>query len=475
MLARPGQLSVAGSARAPSSSAPRTAIFGPAASFEPGRWHEHRLTCGKMLPKKTNVRFDGGFGVRNPLAAHPPWRQLLIISVVLPLMIALAVLTFTWPVARIAPRDLPVGVVGTNPASEQAVTALTDAKPGAFSFQLYPDKASAESAIRARDVYGAFAFSHRRVTVLEASAASPAVAQLLGSVGQQFAQHATEQAEASGEWWLHVRLTQVDVVPTVANDPRELALALEFVPLSISSLIMAAVIALLLGFRPAWRQFIALAVVSAAAGLGAFLIAQGFLGVLPHRHLATWGALSLTVFAMGTTTAGLVALVGAAGLGLSAALMVFVGNAFSGNTSAPQLLPAAVDHIGQWFPSGAAANLLRSTAYFNGNGASGHLCVLIAWSVFGLALIILGHHAPARFPAQRLRGPAGSHAMPPASGSRKPVDRGRPAYRGEPDEPSKPDDRGTDSLFNRGKADDRETDFLFVGKHHHAGSAEHSF
>jgi hypothetical protein len=400
---------------------------------------------------------------------------LVVITVVLPLMIAAAVLAFTWPVARIAPRDLPVGVVGTSPASQQAVTGLTDAKPGAFSFQLYPDKASAESAIRNRDIYGAFAFSHRRVTVLEATAASPAVAQLLGSVGQQLAQHATEQADASGEWWLHVRLTQIDVVPAAASDPRELALALEFVPLSISSLIMAAVIALLLGFRPAWRQFIALAVVSAAAGLGAYLIAQGFLGVLPHRHWATWAALSLTVFAMGSTTAGLVALVGAAGLGLSAALMVFLGNAFSGNTTAPQLLPAAVDHIGQWLPSGAAANLLRSTAYFNGNGASGHLCVLIAWSVFGLALIILGHHAPARFPAQRLRGPAGSHALPPASGSRKPDERGKPTYHGEHGEHGEPDDRGSDFLSNHGKPDDRDTDFLFVGKHHHAATGEHSF
>jgi hypothetical protein len=337
--------------------------------------------------------------VRNPLAAHPPWRQLLIISVVLPLIIAVGVLAFAWPVARIAPRDLPVGIVGTGSASEQAVAALSHADPGGFSFQLYPDEASAQSAIKDRDIYGAFAFSPRVITVLEASAASPAVAQLLDGVGQQLAHHATEQADALGEWRLHIRVAQVDLVPASASDPRELALALEFIPLSISSVIMAAVIALLIGFRPAWRQVMALVVVSAAAGLGAYLITQGYLGVLPHGHWATWAALSLTVFAMGTITAGLVALVGAAGLGLSAALMIFVGNAFSGSTSAPQLLPAAVDHIGQWFPPGAAANLLRSTAYFNGNGASGHLGVLIAWSLIGLFAIFVGHHAPVRFAA----------------------------------------------------------------------------
>jgi len=337
--------------------------------------------------------------VRNPLAAHPPWRQLLIISVSLPVLIALAVLAFAWPVARTAPRDLPVGIVGTGPASEQAVAALAQADPGGFSFQLFPDEASAQSAIKNRDIYGAFAFSQRQITVLEASAASPAVAQFLDGVGQQLAHETTAQAATGGQWWLHVRVAQIDLVPASASDPREMALALEFIPLSIGSVIMAAVIALLIGFRPAWRQVMALAVVSASAGLGAYLIAQGFLGVLPHGHVATWAALSLTVFAMGTTTAGLVALVGAAGLGLSAALMIFVGNAFSGSTSAPQLLPTAVDHIGQWFPPGAAANLLRSTAYFNGNGASGHLGVLVAWSVIGISAIIVGHHAPVRFAA----------------------------------------------------------------------------
>ena len=64
--------------------------------------------------------------MRNPLAAHPPWRQLIIISVVLPLAIVLAVLAFAWPAARIAPRNLPVGIVGTASASEVLTGALQD-------------------------------------------------------------------------------------------------------------------------------------------------------------------------------------------------------------------------------------------------------------------------------------------------------------------------------------------------------------
>src|SRR5262249_48811095 len=156
------------------------------------------------------------------------WRQLLIISVALPLMIALGVLAFAWPVTRIAPRELPVGMVGASPASEQAVAAMTHTEPGGFSFRLYPDKASARTAIEDRDIYGAFAFSPRRVTVLEASAASPTVALLLDGIGQQLAHHATEQAAAIGEAPFRVHMTQVDVVATAPSDPRELALGLEF-------------------------------------------------------------------------------------------------------------------------------------------------------------------------------------------------------------------------------------------------------
>ena len=334
----------------------------------------------------------------NPLAAHPPWRQLLIISLVLPLLIVLAVLAFAWPAARIAPRDLPVGVVGAGPASQHAVQGLARAEPGAFDIQLYPSQPAAREAIEDRSIYGAFVITGngQRITVLEASAASPTVAQLLTTVGGKLA--SAEQATGAS-----VQVRDVDVVPTSAGDPRGLVLSSAVLPMTICGVVMAAVIGLLLAFRPAWRQIRALVVVSAAAGLGSYLIAQGFLGALPGEHVATWAAMSLTLLAIGATTAGLIALVGSLGLGLGAATMIFIGNPFSGVTSAPQLLPTAVDHIGQWLPPGAGANLLRSTAYFHGHGAAGHLTVLVAWTVFGIGAVILGHHGPIRFAASAAR------------------------------------------------------------------------
>jgi len=297
--------------------------------------------------------------VKNPLAAHPPWRQLLIVSIVLPLLIVLAVLAFAWPAARIQPRDVPIGVVGSTPGSQQLIEHLPSAEPGAFDFHLYADQATARSAIENRDMYGAFIVTQQHISVLEASAASPAVAQALATIGQQLDTQASQHAAGSGAAG-QVPLSVDDVVPLPRDDPRGLVFSSSLLLLTICSILVAAAIGVMVRFRPAWRQLVALSVLSAIAGLGSYLIAQSFLSALPHQAVASWASLALTIMSISAATAGLIALIGVPGLGQAAALMVFVGNPFSGVTSAPELVPDAVNHVGQWLPSGAGANLLRA-------------------------------------------------------------------------------------------------------------------
>jgi hypothetical protein len=342
----------------------------------------------------------------------------------LPLIVVLAVLTFAWPAARIGPRDLPVGVVGTSPAAQRAAGGLRRAEPGGFSIRQYARAAAARSAIQHRDIYGAFVISPGRITVLEASAASPAVAQLLSAVGQQLARHAPANPSATAQPRPAIQVRSADVVATSASDPRGLVLGAALLPLTIFGVIMAAAIMLAARFGSAWRQLLALAVVSAAAGLGAYLIVQGFLGALPREHAATWASLALTLLAVSAPAAGLIALIGLPGLAVGAVLMIFVGNAFSAATSAPQLLPAAVDYIGRWLPPGAGANLLRSTAYFNGNGAAGHLAVLIVWSALGLAAVCTAR----RFRFRSAAAPAANRSEPisPPAGGESAVTRPEP-------------------------------------------------
>ena len=250
----------------------------------------------------------------NTLAEFLPWRRLIVVSVVLPLIGVLMVLAFAWPAARIGPRDLPAGVVGAGPAAQQAVAGLTRSEPGGFSIRRYAGQAAARSAIEHRDIYGAFVIAPGRITVLEASAASPAVAQLLTAAGQQLASPAAAPAAAAAAPRPALQVRSVDVVATSAGDPRGLVLGAAPLPLSIVGVLMAAAIMLVARFRPARRQLVALAVVSAAGGLGAYLIIQGFLGALPGGHAATWASLSLTLLAVAAPAAGLIALLGPAGL-----------------------------------------------------------------------------------------------------------------------------------------------------------------
>ncbi|MEV7323646.1 hypothetical protein [Streptomyces sp. NPDC093970] len=366
----------------------------------------------------------------------------------------MAVLAYAWPAARIAPRDLPVGIVGTSTASQAAVEGLAHGKPGAFDFRLYSDEASARTAIRNRDVYGAFAVRPGGITVLESTAASPTVAQLLDNTGRQLAARASAAAakraaakaaaeraaqpahgkstgaahgksegagkgkssgadkggsgkagkggtaagkDGSGKGGsgavkaAHIHVKTVDVVRISADDPRGAVFSSSLLPMTICSIIIALVVALTLRLRPAARVAV-LIVVSGTAALAVYVVAQGFLGALPHDHLATWASLALTILAMSSFAAGMITLVGSRGLGPSAALMVFVGNPFAGSTSAPELLPTAVHDIGQWLPPGAGASLVRGTAYFDGNGSAAHVAVLVLWSVLGLTAVMFGHH-----------------------------------------------------------------------------------
>src|SRR3954447_1474776 len=339
---------------------------------------------------------------------------MLIVSIVLPLLILLAVLAFAWPAARIQPRYVPLGVVGSTPGSQDLIDHLSSTEPGGFDFHLYADRTAARRAIEKREVYGAFIVSPTRISVLEASAASPAMAQLLVTIGEQVDSQAGAGSGAVGP----VALSVVDVVPLSRDDPRGVVFSSILLPLTICSILVAAAIGVVVRLRPAWRQLVALMVLSANAALGSYLIAQPVLGALPHHALASWASLALTILAVSASTTGLIALIGAPGLGLAAALMVFFGNPFSGVTSAPQLLPDAVNRVGQLLPPGAGANLLRSAVYFNGAGAAGHVSVLITWTVLGFAAVLVGHHGPVYFAAHPARVSPPTPAEPPLPESR---------------------------------------------------------
>ncbi|WP_028808601.1 membrane protein [Streptomyces canus] len=308
-------------------------------------------------------------------------RRMIAVVVLVPLLAALALWAFAWPAARTAPRDLPLGVAGPPAATAQVEQGLRQHK-GAFELHRYTDEGAARAAIEDRTVYGAVVVTPQGPELLTASAASPVVAQLLQ-------QAVTRQVAASG-----AEVRTVDVVPAPASDPRGAALSSSVLPLALSGIIAAALVTLL-GLRGA-RAVTALIVAAALVGLIAAALAHSWLGTLTGNWWAEAGTLALAMLAVSAAAAGLAALVGPAGVGAVAFLVMFLGNPFAGAASAPQLLPEPVGTIGQWLPPGASATLLRSVSFFDGAAATGPALTLTWWAALGLGAVVLGNALKSR-------------------------------------------------------------------------------
>lgn len=305
----------------------------------------------------------------------PPGRRMVAVIVLIPLVAALALWAFAWPNARTAPRDLPLGVAGPATAVAQVEQQLKQ-RDGAFEIHRYADEAAARDAIEDRTVYGAVVVTQSGPKLLTASAASPMVAQLLQ-------QAVTQQAAEEG-----VRVATTDVVAGPANDPRGAAFGSSVLPLALAGTASGAMVTLL-GLRRG-RAVGALIGAAALVGTAAATLADSWLGLLGGHWWAEAGVLSLATLAVGATVAGLASLLGRAGLGLGALLIVFLGNPFAGASSAPQMLPEPVGALGQLLPPGAGASLLRSVAFFDGAGALTPTLVLTAWAALGLTATLLG-------------------------------------------------------------------------------------
>jgi hypothetical protein len=296
-------------------------------------------------------------------ATHAPHRPPAAAILAVPAVVALVLTLFAWPSARLEPRDLPIGVAGTAPAAA-AIEKRLAKQDGAFNLHRYGDEAKAREAIEDRDVYGAFVATPSGPKVLTASAASPAVAQLLT--------HGASDVGAATH----------DVVEA---GPHATALGSSVLPLVIAGILTGISGALMSSSALGRAGRVLLA--SVLTGVLAAVIVQTWLEVVEGDWVANAAVLSLTVLAIGAALTGLYAVAGRAGLLIGALLMIFVGNPFSAVGSAPELLPQPVGAIGQLMPPGAGGNLLRSTGFFDGAGAGTHLMVLAAWALTGLALI----------------------------------------------------------------------------------------
>jgi hypothetical protein len=318
------------------------------------------------------------------------------IVVVLTVVLATLAIAFALPAARSKPHDVPIGAAGPQVASGQVADTLEQHAPGAFAITYYPGEAALREAIRNRDVYGGISFgvdpdvagqaAPEGRTLLIATGGSPMVAQMLTQIGNGIAQQTAGAAGPATSGTAQLRTE--DVAPPTADDPRGAGLAASALPITLAGLLPAVALVLLLK-REVWTRFTAAVVFAGVAGWTIAALLRYVFGSIDQNFWGVAGGLTLGVLAAGLSMLGLGSLFGRVGLAIGALLALLLGNPLSGLNSAPEMLPSGWGTLGQWLPQGANATLLRSTAFFDGAGATTAIVVLTCWALAGVTLIAI--------------------------------------------------------------------------------------
>jgi hypothetical protein len=276
------------------------------------------------------------------------------------------------------PHDIPVGLVGPAPALQQISTAFGANAPGAFQFTTYGTEAEGMSALDMRDVDGVLILGSAGPRLVVAAAEGDAsIGVITAAFTNAFkAQNATLAVET--------------VHPFASGDAHGLILFFVVVAALVCSLIVQA---LMLARAPTATFVERLGVVigfGVLAGLVGMGTAAWIAGGYGDGFWLAAGMVALASAAVGAIVAGLVRLIGPAGLGLAGLGVVLLGLVTSGGPVGSLLLPDFYRALAPWMPAGPLYSGIRGALYFDGAGVAAAAAVLAGWLVVGLVLMWLG-------------------------------------------------------------------------------------
>ncbi|MBS1892466.1 MAG: DUF3533 domain-containing protein [Actinobacteria bacterium] len=272
------------------------------------------------------------------------------------------------------PHSVKLAVVAPGAAATEVVERL-NALPGTpLEASVATGEAAARRQVRDDKVSGALVVDPSGTTdrLVLAGAAGGALSSALEEV--------VELVEAGEERSVKV----VDVVPLQGGDYRGLTSFYVVVGWLVCGYLLAALLGILSGSRPAsvravGERLALLLAYSAAAGIGGALIIGPLLGALSGDFVAIAALGALLTFAAGAVTLALEELLGIAGIGVAILLFVVLGNPSAGGAYQAELLPGFWRAIGDLIPNGAGVEAARRIVYFDGDGALGHILVIIVW------------------------------------------------------------------------------------------------
>ncbi len=305
-------------------------------------------------------------------------RRATVLGAVVPLVVglligALFVAVFLAAFHDPKPHHLPVAVVAPA-AVLSTVQSQAAASDGALEVRPYPDRGSAEAAVRQRSVLGALVVTSTGPELLVAGANGPSVTQTL------------QGAFAAATQTSGTPLTTTDVGPLSSGDSRGLSIFYGAFGVVLAGFLFG-LTSMQVGreLAPWWRAASAVTFSLAAGVVIAWLI-QPVFGALPAPFATTTAVVALLALAISVTTAALLRVFGPAGTFVASVVLLVLGNATSTGILPAQYLPSWLEPLASILPVGVAVRALRGAAYFDDDGLVTGLLVLTAWTV-GAALV----------------------------------------------------------------------------------------
>ena len=327
--------------------------------------------------------------VAAPHSPHTPWRRLGIAGIGLAAVVSIIVIAFLWPTVTSSVKGLHIAVVGDSATASHLEDALEERSPDTFAFVDASDRAEAVNLIETRAIYGAIILGEAP-EVLTTSAGSPVVAQLLSSLAPALQAQLTAAVAAQGITPPSPIVVAVtDVVPLASTDARGAGLAASSFPLVLGGMLGG--IAISIAVVGVWRRVTTVLIYSAVAGLAITGILQGWFGALQGDYLVNAAAVALALLSISGVIVGFVSLFGRPGIAVGPVVYLLIANPISAAAQPPEFLAQPWGAVGQWFPPGAAATLLRDLSYFPSASTAFPWLVLGGWAALGLVVALLGH------------------------------------------------------------------------------------
>ncbi|WP_413754950.1 hypothetical protein [Streptomyces sp. MMBL 11-3] len=317
--------------------------------------------------------------------APPPVEQRAV-SPRRPLLVATAaalvslLLAASYEYATHAPslRGISVEVVGGTSRVDAVSQRLSSTAPGSFTVERVPSASAATARVADNCVDAAL--------ILSASVSAADRIVVAGASGPTMVR-AIVSALSSALPDTGPEPVVTDVAALSRNDQAGMSSFVFELGLLVPS-VLGSVGLYLVGLRARlwWRVAGATLYAALAALLGVLLLDAGF-GALTGAPFEMFG-----IFAEALTfvliVAALQASLGLPGTGLAALILLFVGNAASGGTTPPAMLPDFYRQISEWLPNSAVVRATKAAVYFEGHGIGQPLAALALWSGAAMGVLI---------------------------------------------------------------------------------------